>query len=42
MQINKQAGLIYAGAGVTAFSVPEREWQETEIKFQTLLEVIKL
>ncbi|OIN56755.1 chorismate-binding protein [Arsenicibacter rosenii] len=33
---NRQATL-YAGAGLTEDSVPEREWQETEMKCQTLL-----
>jgi isochorismate synthase len=32
---------LYAGAGVTMDSVPENEWTETEIKMNTLLQVIK-
>lgn len=31
---------LYAGAGVTACSIPEKEWEETEIKMNTLLNVI--
>ena len=36
----KQAEL-FAGAGITADSNPEKEWLETELKFGTLMEVIK-
>lgn len=32
---------LFAGAGVTAFSNPEKEWEETELKCNTLLNVIK-
>ncbi len=31
---------LYAGAGVTIESIPEKEWEETEIKMNTLLNVI--
>lgn len=40
MQIHQDRATLYAGAGVTADSVPEREWQETEHKCQTLLSII--
>lgn len=40
MQISEHQGILYAGAGVTTDSVPEEEWAETEIKFNTLLNVI--
>ena len=40
MQLLKQQALLYAGAGVTADSDPEKEWQETEIKMNTLLNVM--
>jgi isochorismate synthase len=40
MQMSGSEGILYAGAGVTADSVPEKEWQETEMKFDTLLKVI--
>ncbi|MDV3307510.1 MAG: chorismate-binding protein [Cyclobacteriaceae bacterium] len=36
MQLREGYALMYAGAGVTADSVPETEWEETEIKFNTL------
>lgn len=32
--------LLFAGAGVTIDSVAEKEWEETEVKFNTLLNVI--
>jgi isochorismate synthase len=32
---------LYAGAGVTADSIPEKEWEETEMKMNTLLDVIR-
>lgn len=41
MQLLTSSALLYAGAGITADSVPEREWQETEHKCQTLLEVLQ-
>ena len=40
MKIEGTIATLYAGAGLTEDSVPEREWQETEMKCQTLLEVI--
>jgi isochorismate synthase len=41
MQLLEGNALLYAGAGITADSVPEREWQETEHKCFTLLEVLQ-
>ncbi|WP_224997518.1 chorismate-binding protein [Cesiribacter sp. SM1] len=41
MQLLEEKALLYAGAGITADSVPEREWQETEHKCFTLLEVLQ-
>ncbi len=38
--LHKDAGVIFAGAGVTEDSDAETEWNETNIKFQTLLNVI--
>jgi len=32
--------VFYAGAGITAGSVPEREWRETELKTQTMRRII--
>jgi isochorismate synthase len=40
MQLAGEHGVLYAGAGVTVDSIPEKEWEETEIKFNTLLNVI--
>ena len=42
MQLVGDQAILYAGAGVTADSVPEMEWEETEIKMNTLLKVIHL
>ena len=41
MQLTREGALLYAGAGVTADSDPEKEWQETEMKMQTLQSVLK-
>ena len=40
MQLFREKALLYAGAGITADSVPEREWVETEQKCQTLLDIL--
>jgi len=40
MQLLEGQALVYAGAGVTSDSVPETEWEETEMKLNTLLKVI--
>ncbi len=40
MQIFGTQGVLYAGVGITNDSIPEMEWKETEMKFQTLLNVI--
>ncbi|HLL95523.1 MAG TPA: chorismate-binding protein [Spirosoma sp.] len=40
MKLEGNIGTLYAGAGLTEDSIPEREWQETEIKCQTLLDVM--
>ncbi|MFZ1808538.1 MAG: chorismate-binding protein [Cyclobacteriaceae bacterium] len=37
---NKKA-ILYAGAGITIDSNPEKEWEETEMKMNTLLQVIQ-
>lgn len=36
MQLTDGHALMYAGAGVTADSIPEQEWEETEMKFNVL------
>ncbi len=40
MKLEGKVATLYAGAGLTEDSVPEREWQETEMKCQTLLKVM--
>jgi len=40
MQWCKNKAVLFAGAGVTIDSIPEKEWEETELKMNTLLEVI--
>jgi isochorismate synthase len=40
MKLLDGKALLFAGAGVTVDSVAEKEWEETEVKFNTLLNVI--
>ena len=40
MKLEGKLATLYAGAGLTEDSIPEREWQETEMKCQTLLNVM--
>ncbi|MFQ6677554.1 MAG: chorismate-binding protein [Fidelibacterota bacterium] len=40
MQILRTRTVLYAGAGITHDSIPEREWDETALKCQTLLDVM--
>jgi isochorismate synthase len=40
MQIGDKQATLYAGAGVTVDSIPEEEYDETEMKFNTLRNVI--
>lgn len=42
MQIKEKEIILYAGAGVTEDSSPEKEWNETELKCETLLSVIRI
>ncbi|MBB3697418.1 isochorismate synthase [Flammeovirga yaeyamensis] len=37
LQLFNDHALLYAGAGITADSDPEKEWNETEIKMDTML-----
>lgn len=39
-QLLADRAILYAGAGVTIDSIPEDEWNETQIKMNTLLQVI--
>ncbi|MBO3700493.1 chorismate-binding protein [Roseivirga sp. E12] len=40
MQLLENKAILYAGAGVTLDSQPEKEYQETELKFNTLLNIL--
>lgn len=40
MELFKDKTNLFAGAGVTAISDHEKEWNETELKFNTLLNII--
>lgn len=40
MQILRTRAVLYAGAGITHESIPEKEWEETALKCQTLLDVM--
>jgi isochorismate synthase len=37
MQLYTHKAVLYAGAGITADSDPQKEWAETELKCSTLL-----
>jgi isochorismate synthase len=41
MQLIEGGAILYAGAGITNDSVPENEWKETEMKLNTLLNIIQ-
>jgi isochorismate synthase len=36
LQLRPAEAVLYAGTGLTADSDPSREWQETELKLQTV------
>jgi isochorismate synthase len=40
MEITSEEYILYSGGGITARSVPEKEWDETNQKAKTLLSVI--
>jgi len=40
MQVFQDTVRLYAGAGITADSSPEKEWEETEIKMQNMQQLI--
>jgi isochorismate synthase len=42
MEITDDEFILYAGGGITAKSIAEREWEETNQKARTLLEVINI
>ena len=39
-QLQGDKAILYAGAGVTVDSIPEQEWDETEMKLNTLLKIL--
>ena len=39
-KIQNRTATLYAGGGITEDSIPEKEWQETELKCQTMLAVL--
>ena len=41
MQVLENAVRLYAGAGVTIDSIPEKEWEETEMKMKNMMGVIE-
>ena len=41
MKVDEGKITLFAGAGVTEDSNPEKEWVETELKMNTILNVIK-
>lgn len=41
-QMFKNKALVYVGGGITQHSNPEKEWAETELKSQTMVEVFSL
>lgn len=41
MQLKPSSAILYVGAGITQDSVPRLEWQETVMKSNTLLSVLK-
>lgn len=41
LQLKKEEAILYAGAGVTIDSDPQKEWEETEMKMKTLESVIQ-
>ena len=41
LQLLRERMILYSGAGITQDSVPEKEWEETELKLNTLLNVIE-
>ncbi len=41
MQLFQDEAVLFAGAGVVADSEPEKEWLETELKMNTLLQIIR-
>jgi isochorismate synthase len=41
MKVLKNELILYVGSGITSESIPEDEWEETEIKADTLLSIVQ-
>ena len=41
MQVFEKEFVLYSGAGITTSSVAEKEWDETDNKMLTMLNVIR-
>ncbi len=41
MELLQEKVRLYVGGGITALSVPRNEWEETELKSRTLLDIIE-
>ena len=42
MKIYNNTASLFVGGGITASSIPEKEWEETELKAKTLLNILDL
>jgi isochorismate synthase len=40
LQLLPEKAILYAGAGITQDSIPEKEWEETDLKLNTLLKIL--
>ena len=40
MQLKNTNALLYIGGGITKDSIPEKEWEETVAKSETMLKVL--
>jgi isochorismate synthase len=42
LELSETSAILYAGAGITPDSEPDKEWQETELKMQTVSAALQL
>ena len=42
LELRENEAILYAGAGVTQDSDPQKEWLETELKMQTVAKALQL